>query len=126
MAMTQKQKSLSTLAVVAAVTAAIASYAWFDVYQKDVADKKQKEEQNTLFAFKKEAVKKLVVGAKGETTTIEREGTGDWKITAPIQAAADKMPVDAIVDKLVGLKRQRGIQASGDLKQYGLERPRIT
>jgi hypothetical protein len=125
MAMSQKQKTLMTLAVVAAVAAAFGSYAWFDVYQKGVAEQKKKDEQNTLFSFKKDDVKKIVVTAKGETTTLEREGASDWKITAPIQTAADKMPVDAIVDKLAGLKRKRGVEGAPDLKEYGLATPRI-
>ncbi len=129
MAMSQKQKTLSTLALVAALAAALASYAWFDVYQKGVADQKRKDEQNTLFSFKKGDVQKLVVTDKGETTTIER-GQGDkaaseWLITSPIQTRADNLPVEAIIDKLAGLKRLRGVEAAGDLKQYGLASPRI-
>ena len=124
MAMSQKQKTLSTLAVVAALAAALASYAWFDIYQKGLADQKMKDVGNTLFTFKKDDVKKMVITAKGETTVVEREG-GDWKITAPIQTRADKMPVEAVVDKLAGLKRKRGIDSPGDLKDYGLVTPRI-
>jgi hypothetical protein len=124
MAMSQKQKTLSTLAVVAAVVAALASYAWFGVYQKGVAEQKAKDEKNTVFSFKKDDVKKIAVTAKGDTTVIVRDGA-DWKITAPIQTRADKMPVDAIVDKLTGLKRKRGIDSPSDLKEYGLTAPRI-
>jgi hypothetical protein len=125
MAMSQKQKTLSTLAVIASLAAALASYAWFDVYQKGVADQKKKDAGNTLFSFKKDEVQKLVVTAKGEGTSLERDGASDWKITAPIQAAADKMPVDAIVDKLAGLKRLRGVDGASDLKEFGLAQPRI-
>ncbi len=124
MAMSQKQRSLTTLAVVAALAAALASYAWFGVYQKGVEEQKKTDAQNTLFTFKKDDVQKLTVTTKGQTTVVERDGT-DWKITAPIQTRADKMPVDAIVDKLAGLKRKRAIDNPTDLKQYGLLAPRI-
>ncbi|HUB06452.1 MAG TPA: DUF4340 domain-containing protein [Myxococcales bacterium] len=124
MAMTQKQKTLSTLLVTASVAAALGSYAWFGVYQKTVAEQKKKEEQNTLFSFKKDEVKKLSVTAKGETTTVERDGA-EWKITAPIQTRADKLSVEAMVDKIAGLKRKRGIEGVSDLGAYGLEKPKI-
>ena len=125
MAMTQKQRTLSTLLVTASVAAALGSYAWFGVYQKGVADQKQKDSRNTLFGFKKDEVKKVVVSAKGEATTIERDGT-EWKITAPILTKADKLSVDALIDKVAGLKRKRGIEGVTDLKPYGLDKPTIT
>ncbi len=128
MAMTQRQKALSTLAVVASLAAALGSYAWFGVYKRGIAEKKATDAKNTLFGFKTADVKKVVVKVdepnKQATTTIERDGK-DWKITAPIQARAEDLSVNALVDKIAGLKRLRAIDGVTDLSEYGLTKPRI-
>ena len=123
--MTQKQKTLALLAVLASLAAAIGSYAWFGVYRAGEVEKKAKDQADTLFSFKKDEVKQLVVTAKGETTTIVRAGKDGWEISSPIKAPAEKLSVDSLVDKLAGLKRKRVVSNGADLKEYGLESPRI-
>ncbi|MHB1844273.1 MAG: DUF4340 domain-containing protein [Deltaproteobacteria bacterium] len=128
MAMTQKQKTLALLAVVASLAASLGSYAWFGVYLKGQTEEKAKAQADTLFSFSKDQVKGLAVTAKGETTTLERDGTGKdagWKITSPIQGGADKLAVDALLDKIAGLKRKRSAGAQSDLGQFGLVKPRV-
>ncbi len=128
MAMTQKQKILSMLAVTASLAAALGSYAWFGVYQKGEAEAKAKDQADTLFSFKKDDVKQFVVTAKGETTTVVRDGTGKdagWRIASPIQTDAENLSVDALVDKVAGLKRKRSAGTPSDLAQFGLGKPRV-
>ncbi len=126
MAMTQRQRTLSMLAIVASIAAALGGYAWFGVFKRGQAEQKAKDEQNTLFSFKAGDVKEISVTAKGATTTIARDGASGWRITAPIQAPADALSVNALVDKLAGLKRLRGVEGGADLSEYGLAKPRIT
>jgi hypothetical protein len=134
--MTQKQRSLTTLAVVLGLAAAIGAYAWFGVYQVGKQEEAAKERTDTLFEFKKDDVLRLSVTAQGDATEAERSassGGGDagattareWRIVAPIHAPGDAATLDGVVDKLSGLKQKREVKAPGDLASYGLDKPRI-
>jgi hypothetical protein len=133
--MTQKQRSLTTLAVIVVIAGAFGAYAWFGVYQSGKQEEAAKERTDTLFDFKKDDVQRLSVTAQGETTEAERTpsvGGGDagatareWRIVAPIHAGGDAATLDAVAEKLAGLKQKREIKAPGDLASYGLDKPRI-
>lgn len=123
--MTQKQKTLALLAALAATAGALGSYAWYGVYRKGEVEKTEKDRADTLFTFTKDEVKQVAVTAKGETTTIAREGKDAWTITSPIKTPAEKLSVDSLVDKIAGLKRKRVVTGPADPKEYGLQSPRI-
>ncbi len=122
--MSQKSRSLLILLGLLAIGAAVGGYAWFGVYQQGKRDEAEKTRTDTLFAFKKDEVKKLTVTAKGETTAAERAET-DWNIVAPLKTLGDTAPLDAIADKLAGLKQLREVKAPSGPEAYGLDKPRV-
>jgi hypothetical protein len=114
------------LVLLSAVAAAVA-YAYYGVERKAEQEKSRKEAEEKLFAFEPGQVKEITVEAKGSTTKLVRGASG-WRIASPIEAEADRGAVDALLDKVTGLRRKQAIAASAtgsaDLARYGLEKPR--
>ena len=66
-----------------------------------------------------------VTSAGGETTTVVKQGDR-WQITSPVEAKADDLAMSAMTRELSGAEVQRVVDlAPSDLKQYGLEPPRV-
>jgi hypothetical protein len=133
--MTQKQRSLVTLATLLVIGALVGVYAWFGVYRPGKQEEAAKEKTDTLFDFKKEEVLKLSVTARGETTEAERPApspatdggpapVSEWRIVSPVHTSGDSANLDAIVEKLSGLKQKREVKAPDKLAAYGLDKPR--
>jgi hypothetical protein len=123
MAMSKQTKSLVSMLALLGLGGAGAAVAYFGVYRADEAEQAKKEADSQAFTFEKGDVKKLSVTAKGQTTELEKDGEG-WKITAPVQARADRNAVDPIVDKMSDLKAKSTI--ADDHKtaaEFGLDKP---
>ncbi len=115
------------LVLLAAVAAAVA-YAYYGVERKGEHEKARKETEEKLFSFQREQVKELTVEAKGSSAKLVRGDTG-WRIVSPVEAEADRGVVDALLDKMAGLRRKQAIE-SGDagpanLGRFGLDKPRV-
>ena len=123
--MTQKQRSLALLGGVLVVAGALGLYAWFGVFQTGKAKDEAKSVSDTLFSFKKEQVKKLVVSSHGQVVEANLTDTG-WDIVSPVKTAGDRLAFDTITEKLAGLKQKRDIGEQSALTQYGLAAPKVS
>jgi hypothetical protein len=138
----QTQKNLVSLLVMTVLAGGLGLYAWFGVLKTDEAESERKEVSDKLFpgheagarasdggALPPPVITWLQVVAKGDTTTLERQKDGTWRITAPEKAAADSLAVDGLVQQLVSGKFKASVEdnpSAEDLKRYGLEPPRLT
>jgi hypothetical protein len=71
---------------------------------------------------------RVTVTAKGDTTVLERLD-GAWRITSPVNAAPEKMAIDALTSLLVAALTRNRIEERADeaaLVRYGLKPPRFT
>ncbi len=136
--MSQANKTLVTLLLLTSVTAGLGWFAYSGVYKKDEAEAEKKDHDNRLFAAEQLGEKtidggvpssefvKISVTAKGETTVLERQPGQDWRITTPLDAAADKVVVDALVSQLQTSKFKNVVNESpsqAELDEYGLNPP---
>jgi hypothetical protein len=81
-----------------------------------------------LLKFDREKVDAIDINSAGKTLTIAK-GSGDWKITKPIQTNADFGSVEGLVGRLQSAQMKALIadQPSPDeLKKYGLDKPEAT
>ena len=118
--------ALLSLAMLGLAAGAVLA-AWLGVERRDLAAEAAREREEKVFAFAAAEVKELVVRAKGEETRLAREGDG-WRVTAPVQAEADRFAADAIAEKLASLRRRGEVAPApgGDLARFGLAAPRVT
>lgn len=138
--MKQTTRTLLTLVIFAAVGGALALYARYGVYEADEREAKQKAHDERLFAPEKVDEKnadggvidatftKLTVTNQGETTVVERDAQGRWRITRPVQANADRLTVDALTSALQSTKVKAKVDEKPDsaaLAKYGLDAPQF-
>ncbi|MCC6332893.1 MAG: DUF4340 domain-containing protein [Myxococcales bacterium] len=136
--MTQSAKTLMMMAVLLVLAGGVGLYAYYGVYEKDAAETKKKEHDARLFAPQRPGEQapdggsppadfvRLTVAYKGENTTLEREPGKDWRLVSPVQAAADKLVLDALVSQLQTAKFKATLEDSPDpatLQKYGLDTP---
>jgi len=84
--------------------------------------------EKTLLKFPRDKVDSLEVDAGGKTLQIAKVGS-DWKITKPIQAAADFGSVEGLIGRLQSARMQSNVTneaTPADLKKYGFDKPEIT
>ena len=89
-------------------------------------EKKRTAEENesTLISINSADVRKASLVRDGETLTFERDETGPWRLTSPLQAAADDTEVGNFVDSLASLRVERIVEKEAkDLAAY--EIPKI-
>lgn len=140
--MRQTQKNLVSLLVLTLLAGGVGLYAWFGVMKTEEAESERKESSERLFpghepgarasdggALPPPVITWLQVVAKGDSTTLERQGDGPWRIAAPERVTADGIVVDGLVQQLVSGRFKASVEDSPtpeDLKRYGLEPPRFT
>ncbi len=123
--MNQKTRSLVTLLALVVLAGGGYLFAYYGIFKKQEAETAAKEKSEKLFDFDRAKVKGLSVTAKGQTTLLTK-GKDGWDVVSPVQAPADKMVVDAIVDKLLSLKSKMTVEEkASDLARFGLDRPGI-
>jgi hypothetical protein len=91
---------------------------------------KQSNEPETPTAKKlididqKDVSKIIVTPADGKKIVLEQSGM-NWKLTEPINAAADNYPVESLLTQLTDMKSRGVVDASGaDSQATGLDKPR--
>jgi hypothetical protein len=121
--------ALTTLALTAAAAGA-AAWAFFGVEKGTQKEKEQKEVEARLVFFDKAKVKEVLVEAKGEKTRLVHGADGSWQVAEPVKAPGDKGAAEAILDKLVLLRRKSEVKKAGEVKDdqelgaFGLAKPR--
>ncbi|MBI3185646.1 MAG: DUF4340 domain-containing protein [Myxococcales bacterium] len=138
--MRQTTRTLWMLAALALLAAGLGLYAYYGVEKGDQREQERKEVTDLLFSLRREGEKaadgsalqleftSITVSAKGETTVLEREG-GEWRITSPIRAKADKVTVDSLTSQIQTAKLNAKVEENPDqaaLAKYGLEPPAFT
>jgi hypothetical protein len=107
------------------LAAGLGAYIYF-VELKKPKDKEEKKKEK-VFAIVKAKVKTLQLApAAGEALRVEKDGD-KWRLTAPVQVAADANEVDSLLTTLENLELEEVVvESPTELKQFGLEIPKDT
>jgi hypothetical protein len=138
----QTSKNLSLLAGLAVVALGLSLYAYFGVMKAEESKEQAQAAADRLFEAAATGEKlpdggegplpyftTLTVKAKGDTTTLERQADGGWKLTSPVVAPADRAAVEQIVQELGRGKVKSTVEerpTEADLDKYGLAEPHFT
>jgi hypothetical protein len=115
-------KFRTTLLLLAAFVVLLGIVLFFD----STGEKKKatEEKANTLISINSADVRKASLVRDGEALTLERDEAGPWRLTSPLQAAADDAEAGGFVDSLASLRIERVVEKEAkDLAAY--EIPRI-
>lgn len=139
--MSQAGKQLALLGGLLVVAAGLGAFAYFGVHQPDTKAAEKKDHDERLFAAEgpgerapdggaaRAEFTRLVISARGENTTLERVPGGEWRLTAPVKAKADKLVLDGVVSQLQTARFKATLDENPDvptLAKYGLDVPRFT
>jgi len=115
-------KFKTTLLLLAVLAVLFAVVLYFD----SAGEKKKaaEEKTNTLISLTAGDVRKASLVRDNMTLTFERDEAGPWRLTSPIQAAADEYEVNGLVDAIASLRLERVVEeAAKDPAAY--EIPKI-
>lgn len=82
----------------------------------------------TVWKFDRDKVDGIEVTAGGKPLALAK-GTGDWKLTRPVEARADFGTVEGLVGRLQSAQMKSMVTENAeaaDLKKYGLDKPEVT
>jgi len=115
-------KFKTTLVLLAVFAGLLGLVLLFD--SKGEKKKAAEEKTNTLVSLASGDIRKASLVRDGETLTFERDEAGPWRLTSPLQAAADDTEVGSFVDSLASLRIERVVEKEAkDLAAY--EIPKI-
>ncbi len=101
-------KFRTTLLLLAAGLALLAVVLYFD--SRGAKAKTAEEKTNTLIDLPAADVRKASLVRGQETIAFERDEGGPWRLTSPLQAAADEAEVDGLVGALASLRIERVVE----------------
>lgn len=101
-------KIKTTLILLAVFAVLLGLVLYFDSagVKKRAAD----EKTQTLISLTAGDVLKVSLVRNGETLILERDAAGPWRLTSPLQAAADDSEANAVVDALASLRLERVVE----------------
>jgi hypothetical protein len=111
----------STLAA-AVVLAALAAYVyWFE------RDKPGDDAAERVFGIEEAAIQRIEIRRKEEAPVVLEKKEDSWRLTAPVEAAADKTEADLLVQNLATMTYDRVVAKASEVKlpDFGLDSPRI-
>ena len=118
-------KFKTTLILLAVFAALLALVIFFD--KKGEEKKAADEKTNTLISVTAGEVRKAGIVRNGETLAFERDEGGPWRLTAPLQAAADEYEVNSLVDALASLRIERVVEKEAkDLAAYEIPKTEVS
>jgi putative AlgH/UPF0301 family transcriptional regulator len=89
--------------------------------------KGEKDEEEKLLALSSEEVQKVIFKKEDETITFQKDKEGEWLITEPLEAKADKYEVDRLADDFSDLKIERVVEEEPEeLEKYGIPQKEIS
>ena len=92
----------------------------------EVPKAQQEAKKKTLFEFKADDATDVSLAYDDREIVLKKSGT-DWRITKPIDAAADNSSVNNLVTAIADCEVKKELtDASSDLSQYGLDKPFVT
>ena len=101
-------RAKTTLILLAVFGALLALVLIFD--SKGEKKRAADEKANTLIDLASADVRKASLVREGETLTFERDDAGPWRMTSPLQAAADEYEVGNFVDAFASLRVDRVVE----------------
>ena len=113
--------------IAVAVMAALGAYVYFVEMKREGGPDAENKKEKVFAGFDKTKVEGLVVAAAGQDEVQLVKEKDGWRMTAPLQVAADATEADAIVTALETLEKDSLVAASpSDHAEYGLLTPRAT
>lgn len=101
-------KFKTTLVLLAVGLGLLAVVLYFD--SRGAKAKAAEEKTNTLIDLKAADVRKASLVRGGEVLAFERDEAGAWRLTSPLQAAADDAEVNGLVSALSSLRIERVVE----------------
>ena len=118
-------KFKTTLVLLAVFAGLLALVLLFD--SKGEKKKAAEEKTNILVSLASGDIRKASLVRDGATLTFERDEAGPWKLTSPLQAAADDSEVGNFVDSLASLRIERVVEKEAkDLAVYEIPKIEIS
>ena len=118
-------KFKTTLILLVVFVVLLAVVLLFDT--KGEKKKAAEERTNTLISLVSADVRKASLVRDGETLTFERDEAGPWRLTAPLEAAADDYEVGNFVDSLASLRVERVVEkVAKDLAAYEIPKSEVS
>jgi uncharacterized protein YpmB len=88
--------------------------------------KGEKDEGEKLLALSSDDVQKMTLKKEDETITFQKNEEGEWLITEPLAAKADKYEVDRLASDFSDLKIERLVEEEPEeLEKYGIPQKEI-
>ena len=89
--------------------------------------KGEKDEEEKLLALSSDDVQKITFKREDETITFQKDEEGEWLITEPIEAKADKYEVDRLADDFSDLRIERVVEeVPEEIEKYGIPQKEIS
>jgi hypothetical protein len=89
--------------------------------------KGEKDEEEKLLALSSDDIQKATFKKEDETFTFQKDEEGEWLITEPLEAKADKYEVDRLADDFSNLKIERVVEeVPEELEKYGIPQKEIS
>ena len=118
-------KFKTTLVLIAVFAGLLALVLLFN--SKGEKKKAAEEKTNILVSLASGDIRKASLVRDGATLTFERDEAGPWKLTSPLQAAADDSEVGSFVDSLASLRIERVVEKEAkDLAVYEIPKIEIS
>ena len=116
-------RGLRSLLVLVVIAAALGWYAYRDSQRPAGEDGPKKDK---VFAIEPDKIDEIAIKAEtGDHTRLQKSGS-DWKIVSPAAAQPDTTEVSGLTTNLSTLEQQQVVDDNpADLKEYGLDQPRI-
>jgi hypothetical protein len=111
--------------IVLLVLVGLGSWALFYESKRPTKDERDKEKAKVL-SVDRAKVSSLEIAKKGgDTIRLVRDGS-DWRLEAPVAAAADGSTLESLLTTLESLRSDAEVSATGELSvDYGLDAPRF-
>lgn len=104
----------------------LAGYVYFVEVKQYEEEQQQKEFAKQVFNFNKDSLAVLKFRNNNGSFTLEKI-QDEWRITKPLYTDADKSTITSMISSLSGAKKQRTFSIiSGQLGEYGLDKPAVT
>ncbi len=86
-----------------------------------------KAEEEKLVVLSADDVQKVILKKEDETITFQKDEEGEWLITEPLEAKADKYEVDRLADDFSDLRIERVVEEEPeDLEKYEIPQKEIS
>jgi len=97
------------------------------IFLSDIREKGKPEDADKLIDLSSDDVEKIIFKTEEETITFAKDDEGDWLITDPLEAKADKYEVDRIARDFATLEIDRMVEEEpADLDKYGIPQKEIS